>query len=510
MTRKSIYFTNDSAEDLINPEYEAIVVGAGFGGMGATIELKKMGINDIKVLERSSGIGGTWYINTYPGVAVDIPSSTYCYSFEPNPYWSRLYAPGKELQAYAEHVAEKYDLKRHMQFDSSVDHTSFDEKNKIWTVKLSNGETYTTRILILATGFLSQPKTPDIPGLKSFEGKVIHTANWDHEYDLTDKKIAIIGTGATSVQLVPELVKKAKQLDVYQRTPIWVVKKYDYSTPEWMKEMFARFPITQKTARRGMSAVLELGMVTAALRYKQFSFLARIAEKMGTDALNSQVKDPKLRELLTPEYGFGCKRPTFSNSYFRSFEKKNVSLITGNIIRIEKDGIVSGNEEIREVDVLVLATGFKMWEKGNFPAFDVFGNNGQELGEHWYNSGYENYDGVSVHGFPNFFNLSSPYGFTGLSYFFSIEAQMKHINRCVTEMRKQNALSFEVTAKAQKKFITQMMKNIQNSILVQDEACKSSNSYYFNGRQTSLIRPTSTYSALRQAGSFPLKDYQFN
>ncbi len=495
---------------LVKPDYEAIVVGAGFGGMGAAIELKKLGFDSIKIIERSDGLGGTWHLNTYPGVAVDIPSSTYSYSFEPNPYWSRLYAPGGELKAYAEHVANKYDLRRHMQFNLSVDNSSFDEKNKIWTINLNNGETYTSRILILATGFLSQPKKPNIPGLESFNGKVIHTANWDHEYDLTNKNIAIIGTGATSVQLVPELAKKAKNLDVYQRTAIWVVRKHDFSTPEWVKEAFSRIPLTQKVARSTISGILELGMVTAALRYKQFSFLAKKAQKMGMDNLYSQVKDPKLREQLTPKYDFGCKRPTFSNDYFSTFEKDNVSLITDSIAHIEKDGIVSGNEELRKIDTLVLATGFKMWEKGNFPAFEVYGIDEVELGEHWYNNGYENYDGIAVNGFPNFYNLSSPYGFTGLSYFYSIEAQMKHINRCVTEMKKRDALSFEVTAKAQKKFITQMKKNLKNSIIVQDGACQASNSYYFNGRQTTLIRPTSTYSALKNAESFPLKDYQFS
>ncbi len=502
-------YANDSIDNVINPEYEAIVVGAGFGGLGAAIQLKRLGITSLKIVDRAEGIGGTWFLNTYPGVAVDIPSSTYSYSFEPNPYWSRLYAPGNELQDYAEHVADKYDLRRHMQFSTSVTESRYDEKNKLWTIQLQDGKSHTCRILILATGFLSQPKKPDIPGLDSFKGKVIHTSQWDHDYEMEGKDVAVIGTGATSVQLIPELAKVAKRLDVYQRTPIWVLNKYDFKVPKTLQNLYAKVPLTQRASRQSVAAALEFVMVTGALHFRQFSSMATAFESVGTKVLHHHVKDSTLREKLMPQYGFGCKRPTFSNTYHRTFTNDHVELITDGINSIEKDGIVTADGKKRTIDTLVLATGFKMWEKGNFPAFDVFGKNNVELGEHWRDTGYESYDGMSVHGFPNFFNLSSPGAFTGLSYFFTIEGQMKHINRCVTEMQRQQALSFEVSQSAQQSFAKRMKKSLKHSIFVRDDHCAASNSYYFNGKQTSLLRPTGTYSALKHAERFPLKNYIF-
>lgn len=491
------------------PQFEALIVGAGFGGMGAAIELKKMGIQNLKIIERASGIGGTWYNNTYPGIAVDIPSATYSYSFEPNPFWSRLYAPGKELKNYANHVAEKYDLKRHMQFNSPVAESHYDEEAKTWHVTTEAGEKFTTRILILATGFLSQPKRPDIPGLESFSGKIIHTAEWDHDYDMEGKKVAVIGTGATSVQLIPELAKKVSQLNVYQRTPIWVTPKFDFEVPKSIQNIFAKFPLSQKIVRTFSSSILEMVMVIGALYNRQFSGLTRRAEDVATRFLKKQVKDEKLREQLLPDYSFGCKRPTFSNEYFRTFSNPNVELVTEDIHRIDAKGIVSGDDKLREIDTLVLATGFKMWEKGNFPAFDVVGRNNVELGKHWFENGYESYDGLSIHGFPNFFNLASPYAFTGLSYFFTIEGQMKHINRCVGAMRKSNAESFEITESAQSRFVNSMKHRLRNSVFVNGQ-CSTANSYYFNGRgEANLLRPTSTISALRHAGNFPLANYSF-
>jgi len=500
-------------------DYQAIIVGAGFGGMGAAIELKKLGIERILILDRMDDLGGTWHINQYPGIAVDIPSPTYSYSFEPNPKWSRMYAPGNELKSYALHVANKYKLKHLMRFQREVSHSQYNEQGKYWTLRCKDKttereETFTTQFLILATGFLSQPKNPEIPGLESFAGKTIHTAAWDHDYQLAGKKVAVIGTGATSVQLLPEIAPQVEQLNVYQRTAIWVAPKVDRKISKRQQAAFEKFPFIQRALRMVTSSVLEVGMVLAALYNKQFPFIARNAEAMCTYHLNRQIKDKELRKKLTPTYSFGCKRPTFSNHYFRTFTRNNVELVIDKILRIEKEGIVSlnnnGTEQLRKIDTLILATGFKMWEKGNFPAFEVYGKNGRELGAHWLENGYECYDGISVEGFPNFFNLASPYAFTGLSYFFSIEGQMKHINRCITAMRKANAESFEVDKKAQERFVVDMKQRLQNTIF-SNANCSTSNSYYFNGRgEANLLRPTTTMAALWRADHFPVQDYHFN
>ncbi|MBV8964649.1 MAG: NAD(P)/FAD-dependent oxidoreductase, partial [Mycobacteriaceae bacterium] len=217
---------------MTDPQFDAVIVGAGFGGIGAAIQLKRLGYENFILLDREDDLGGTWYVNDYPGLAVDVPTTTYSYWFEPNPNWSRLFSTGPEIRQYADHVADKYDVRRHMRFNAVVEGARWDEEMKRWRVTLAGGETLTTRYLITATGFLSQPRTPNIPGITSFDGKVIHTAAWDQSYRPEGRRIAVIGTGATAVQLIPELAKDAAELTVYQRTPIWVVPKIDIQFSE--------------------------------------------------------------------------------------------------------------------------------------------------------------------------------------------------------------------------------------------------------------------------------------
>ncbi|MGH3554733.1 MAG: flavin-containing monooxygenase, partial [Mycobacterium sp.] len=209
-------------------QYDVVIVGAGFGGIGAAISLKRLGYDNIIILDREADLGGTWHVNRYPGLAVDVPSTTYSYWFEPNPYWSRLFAPGPELKRYADHVADKYDVRRYMRFNTTVESARWDEDAHLWRVALAEGETVTTRVLITATGFLSQPHTPDISGINSFDGKVIHTTAWDDGYDFAGRRVGLIGTGATAIQLIPELAKTVADLTVYQRTAIWVAPKVDF------------------------------------------------------------------------------------------------------------------------------------------------------------------------------------------------------------------------------------------------------------------------------------------
>ncbi|EUA68722.1 pyridine nucleotide-disulfide oxidoreductase family protein [Mycobacterium xenopi 4042] len=227
-------------------QFDVVIVGAGFGGIGAAIQLKRLGYDNLVVLDREADLGGTWHVNRYPGLAVDIPSTTYSYWFEPNPYWSRLFAPGPELKQYAERVADKYDVRRHMRFNTTVEGARWDEEARVWQVELVGGETLTTRFLITATGFLSQPHTPDIPGIASFDGKIIHTTAWDDSHDFAGRRVGLIGTGATAVQLVPELAKQVAEMTVFQRTAIHVVPKIDFAIPPWLQQVFARVPLVHR------------------------------------------------------------------------------------------------------------------------------------------------------------------------------------------------------------------------------------------------------------------------
>lgn len=497
------------AEKIVaTPDCEAIIVGTGFGGMGAAIELGRQGIRSIVMLDRADDLGGTWHVNSYPGLAVDIASVTYSYSFEPNPNWTRLYAKGAELKKYAEHVADKYDLRQHMRFNTTVEKAIYNEQGRYWTVYPQGQKPITAGILILATGFLSQPKKPDIPGIDSFAGKIIHTADWDHDYDLNGKRAAVIGTGATAVQLLPEIAPKLEQLDVYQRTPIWVTPKVDGDIPPAIRRLFAMLPVTQRSARLVSDSILETIMVTGVLYNKMLPFLTPLLERVCKAHMASQIKDRELRRKLTPAYTFGCKRPTFSNTYYPTFNRDNVELITDGIERIEPDGIVTNDGRKRKIDTLVLATGFSLWEE-NFPAFQIIGKQGKDLGAWWRESRFQAYEGISMLGFPNLFSLPSPYAYSGLSFFTTIESQMKHMARCLGEMRRKKARSFEVSQAANDAFLKDMKQRVGNSIFINGN-CGPANSYYFNQHgEATLLRPTSSITAMRQAGRFPLKDYQF-
>ena len=487
--------------------HDAVIVGAGFGGIGAAIQLRRLGREDLVILERESDLGGTWHVNRYPGLAVDIPSSTYSYSFEPNPHWSRLYAPGAELKAYATHVAEKYDVRRHMRFDTVVEGAVWDDDGH-WTVNLAGGERLHARLLLTATGFLSQPAFPKIEGIDSFAGTVIHTTRWDDSIDLDGRRAAVIGTGATAVQLIPEIAPRLAELTVYQRTAIWVTPKGDRVIPKRVQQLYARVPLVQRVVRTIGSGILELIMVAGVLNYRRTKLLNRSVEKLARRHLARQVEDPETRRKLTPDYTFGCKRPTFSNTYFPTFNRANVHLETTPIARIEPNGIVTADGARTEIDTLVLATGFNLWDT-NFPAFEVIGRGGKDLGKFWRDQQFQAYEGVAVPGFPNFVSLNSPYSYSGLSYFTTIESQMKHLNRLLGEVDRRGAATFEVTERANQEFLDRMTDRLEDSVFV-NGSCATSRSYYFNQHgMATLLRPTSTINAFREAGSFPLDDYAY-
>ncbi|MFI1462037.1 flavin-containing monooxygenase [Nocardia carnea] len=490
------------------PRYDAVVIGAGFGGMGAGIELDRLGLGNFVILEREADLGGTWFVNHYPGLAVDIASVTYSYSFEPNPFWSRLFAPGAELKKYADHVADKYRLRERMRFGTAVESAHWDAAEQHWAVTVAGGETLTARYLLTATGFLSQPYTPPFPGIDTFAGKIIHTTAWDDSYDLTDRRVAIIGTGATSVQLVPEIAARARELTVFQRTPIWVVPKIDTAIPGTVQRLFARIPATQKAARMVNTTMLEALMVVGVLHYKQARPLNKAAALLAKAHLRAQVRDERVREQLTPHYDFGCKRPTFSNHYFATFNKPHVRLETNPIERVEADGIVTADGGRTTIDTLVLATGFNLWD-ANFPAFEIIGRDGVDLGKFWRENRFQAYEGITVPKFPNFLSLNSPYSYSGLSYFTTIEAQMKHMGRLFGELRRRGETTFEVTERANTDFLERVTGKLDSSVFYGGD-CATARSYYFNQHgEAALLRPTSTVNAHREAVRFPLDDYAY-
>jgi len=349
---------------------------------------------------------------------------------------------------------------------------------------------------------------PDIDGVQDFAGTVIHTARWDDSADLTGKRVAVIGTGATAVQLIPQIATRAAALTVYQRTPIWVTPKTDFAIPRALQLLFAAQPWTQRLARRANSAWLESIMVTGVLHYRQAKLFNQAAAAIARAHLRRQVRDPELRRKLTPDYSFGCKRPTFSNDYYPTFTQPHVSLETTPINRITESGIVTSEGKETDVDVLVLATGFNLWDS-NFPAIEVIGRDGRNLGKLWRESGYHAYEGVTVSGFPNFITLNSPYSYSGLSYFMTIEAQMRHLERLFGELQRRRARTFEVSERADQDFLAQMLQRMDDTVFVQGSCATARSYYYTNEGDAVLLRPTSSANARRSAESFSLEDYAY-
>jgi cation diffusion facilitator CzcD-associated flavoprotein CzcO len=487
-------------------QFDAVIVGAGFGGIGAAIQLNRLGYDNIVIAEREDDLGGTWHVNHYPGLTVDVPSTTYSYWFEPNPYWSRMFAPGVELKRYAEHVADKYNVRRYMRFNTTVEGARWDDDAQLWRVALAGGETVSAQFLITATGFLCQPRTPDIPGIDMFNGRIIHTADWDDSYSFNGRRAAVIGTGSTGVQVIPELANEASELTVYQRTPIWVMPKLDLGFSPAVRRFFARVPLAQRIVRWFTDTGMDLMMVIAMWKFRYFKRVNFAAANLSKIYRLLSVRDKELGRKLNPDYDYGCKRPTISNSYYRAFTKPHVHLETSGIERIEPDGIIARDGTKRFIDTLVLATGFDVWDD-NLPAIEVIGREGRDLGKWWRETRFQAYQGVSVPYFPNFLTLASPYAWVGLSWFNTVEYQMRHMDRLFGELQRRGARTFEVTEQANARFLERMTKLLDDSVFHLG-SCATSRSYWFNhSGEAPLFRPTSVRNAVTEQDRFPLADY---
>jgi cation diffusion facilitator CzcD-associated flavoprotein CzcO len=383
-------------------DFPIVIVGAGFAGIGTAIQLKKAGIHSFRILERASEIGGTWRDNTYPGAACDVPSHLYSFSFEPNPDWSRTYSPSSEIQAYLLRCVEKYGLREHLVLDTAVTAARFDDGDGTWAVRTSRGETLRARAVVFGVGGLVDPKLPDLVGLDGFAGKVMHTARWDHGYDLAGKRVAVIGTGASAIQVVPAIAPVVGRLSVFQRTPAWVVPKLDGAISEPTRARYRKHPALMQLRRFGIYAFTEL---IGPRIFLDAPWLKKRAERYALDHLDASVRDPVLKAKLTPRYQFGCKRVLVSDDYWPTFERPNVELVTEGIREIRPHAIVTNDGREHPVDAIVLATGFAL--NIGTPPFPVHGRGDRSLAEVWA-PGAVAYKGVTVAGFPNLFIMMGP------------------------------------------------------------------------------------------------------
>jgi cation diffusion facilitator CzcD-associated flavoprotein CzcO len=488
-------------------DHEVVIIGAGFSGIASAIKLDELGIHDYLVVEEGDGVGGTWYWNRYPGVAVDIPSFSYQYSFAQR-NWSRLYAPGKELCSYADEIVDHFGIRGNIRFGTRITAATFDDVTDTWRLGTEAGDEITARHVVLATGAISRPKPVEIDGIDTFAGTTVHTARWDESLDLRGKRVAVIGTGASAVQVIPSIAPDVSHLTVFQRTPIWCLPKPDGPLPRRVARLFDRAPALRRAARAVSQGYVEL-QFPLAIHYPRAFPTAAIAEKLGRVMLRLQVKDRELREKLTPRYTLGCKRPAFHNTYLSTYERPNVTLETTSIAEITETGVRTIDGTHHEVDVIVLATGFKVFESGSMPPFPTAGVDGLDLDTFWAEQRYQAYHGVSVPAFPNLHIIFGPYGYNVASYLTHIESQLNHIGRLLTEAHARGATRVEVAREANDRFFAKMQGRRHRQLLVRGN-CGPANSYYFDAHGDSPFRAAPTAEVRWTSTRFPLTDYRFS
>ncbi len=439
------------------------IIGAGPGGLCMAIRLKQAGFEDFVLLEKGQGIGGTWYHNRYPGCACDIEAHLYSYSFEIKHDWSRPYAPQPEILEYIEHCAEKYGVLSHCRFESSVRSAAWDEDRARWTLVLESGESVEAEVVVGAIGMFNELNWPEIEGLDSFAGTRFHSARWDWDHDLAGETVGVIGSAASAVQFVPEIVKTAGRVHLFQRTANWVLPKLDDPYTEEQLDHFRKNPEESLALRNEIYDRVDKGMT-----FSDPEALKEL-ETYGLQAIDI-VEDLDLRRKLRPEHPFGCKRPLFSNDYFAAFNQPNLELVTDGIERVTADSIVSVDGKARRIDTLVIATGFSATKY--LSAIDITGRDGQRIDEAW-SDGARAYLGITTAGFPNLFMLYGPNTNNG-SIISMIESQVEHTLQQIQRIGRENLAWIDVRPEPMEHYNEEVQQAI-GRVSVWQENC---NGYY--------------------------------
>ncbi|MVU83373.1 NAD(P)-binding protein [Nocardia sp. ET3-3] len=475
------------------------VVGAGFGGIGLAVKLREAGFEDLVILERAEDLGGTWRANTYPGCACDVPSQLYSYSFAPNPDWSRTYGRQPEILEYLRRVATEHDVVRHIRFGAELMDARWDEGASVWRVETSTSS-LTADILISAAGIFAEAKYPELPGLDRFQGKTFHSLHWDHDHELTGERVAVIGTGASAVQFVPEIQPMVDRLLLFQRSAPWIVPRMDRRTLGLERLLLRRIPLAQRAIRGGWYAAIE-GFGLISLVDKRFR---HPYEALGRLQLMRQVRDAALRKTLTPDYVIGCKRAIFSDAYLPALDQPNVEVVTEAIAEIRPHSIVLCDGTEHPVDTIIYGTGFTSIPSAYHRFIGRYGRSIADL----YHEEPQSYLGATVAGFPNFFCTLGPFGAAGnQSAIYMIESQIAYIVDALKTMRDYEIGRIELRPEVQGAFLDEMDRRSADTVWLTG-GCQS---YYTtaDGRNAGLY-PNWSFEYRRRTRRFDAESYEMS
>jgi cation diffusion facilitator CzcD-associated flavoprotein CzcO len=476
--------------------WQVAIIGAGPGGLGLAIRLAQSGRRDFVVLEASDGVGGTWRVNTYPGAACDVPSHLYSYSFALKPDWSKTYANQPEILEYFEQCADRFGIRPHLRTRTRITSARWDEVVRLWRLVDDQGNTYEADVLVSAIGTFTSPSYPDIAGLSDFAGPCFHSARWEHEHDLSGRRIAVIGTGASAAQIIPEVAKTAEQVDVYQRTPQWILPRSDKPFTDEEKRRFAR---DRRAAKKHREEIFWAFEHTIAFRHGD----AEALEAIARSHIDYRIKDEDLKARLTPDYPFGCKRTLVCSDFYKALLLDNVELVTERIDRVTAEGILATDGRTRPADVIVLATGFRATEY--LEGIDIVGTGGRRLHDDWDEAKVAHaYLGLTVSGYPNFFMMYGPNtNQGGNSIIIILEAQAAYILSALRQMRWRRVRSVDVRRDVMAQYNGEIADALEDTIW--HDGCQS----YFkneNGKIATQLPQTSQWYAERTR-RFRMKEY---
>lgn len=479
--------------------HKVVVIGSGFAGLGMAIKLKEQGEEDYVVLERGDEVGGTWRDNSYPGAACDVPSRLYSFSFAPNAEWTRSFSPQPEILAYLKRCADQFGVRPKIRLGTTATKATWSDDDQRWTIETTAGPLQAD-VVIAAAGSLSDPRFPDIPGVEDFEGKRFHSAAWDHAHDLSGERVAVIGTGASSIQIVPKIQPQVASLKVFQRTPAWIIPRTDRDFTRLEKEAYKRLPALQRLAREAIYWSRELYVIgfTRALQ------VMKVPEAISRRHLKTQVPDPELRRKLTPNYKIGCKRILISNDFYPALSAPNADVVTEKIERITAKGVVTADGVEHEVDTIVFATGFQVTPP---PVADaIVGRDGRSLQDVWKEGGMQALRGTTVAGFPNLFFLVGPntgLGHTSMVYI--IEAQIRYVLEALRAMKERRVATVEARPEAQKRWNDEVQRQLQGSVW-QTGGCAS---WYLDQHGNNVtLWPDFTFRFKAETSTFDPAEYE--